>query len=134
MDVPNKSLMPVVPGLEVVRSTERDYFRALGRRIKQLREKHGMAQHELARLLEVSQQTVFSYEGGHRRVRLDMIPTLMMALQVECDVLLGLRPLASLAPPEARVSPQVLRLAEDISQLTKDDRRIIIRMVEALHN
>lgn len=118
------------PSLEAINQTERDYFRALGKRVKRLREQHGLAQHELARLLDVSQQTVFAYENGSRRVRLDMVPTLMKALQVECEALLGLRPLAS---PEARVSPLVLRLAKEINQLAKDDRRIIIRLVEALH-
>jgi transcriptional regulator with XRE-family HTH domain len=120
------------PGLDVLRSTEREYFIALGKRIKRLRQQHGLAQYELARLLDVSQQTVFAYEGGHRRLRLDMVPTLMTVLRVECEVLLGLKPLASLPSPETRVSLLVIRLAEEINQLAKDDKRIIMRLVEAL--
>ena len=48
----------------------RAYFRALGKRITQLRKEQGMTQAELARALGVSQQSVFAYELGDRRVSL----------------------------------------------------------------
>ena len=51
-----------------LKAESRAYFRALGKHITELRKEIGMTQAELARALKVSQQTVFAYELGDRRV------------------------------------------------------------------
>jgi transcriptional regulator with XRE-family HTH domain len=50
----------------VIKQESGAYFRALGAHVSLLRK--GMTQAELARALGVSQQTVFAYELGDRRV------------------------------------------------------------------
>src|SRR5262245_4127556 len=46
----------------------RTYFEALGMRVTQLRKSRGMTQAEMGRALGVSQQAVFEYEVGERRI------------------------------------------------------------------
>lgn len=130
MDVPNHSLMPVVPDLEAVGATPRAYFRDLGQRIRRLRQERELSQRDFAGALDVSQQTICAFEGGSRRVQLHQVPVLMRIFQVSAEQLLGLQPLPP--PPKLEISPRVLRLVENIHRLTEEDRRIITRLVEAM--
>jgi transcriptional regulator with XRE-family HTH domain len=54
----------------------RGYFKRLGGRIAQWRRVQGLTQTQLADILDVSQQTVFAYEAGERRISLSLLPTL----------------------------------------------------------
>jgi DNA-binding XRE family transcriptional regulator len=56
-----------------LKAESRAYFRSLGKHITELRKEIGMTQAELARALKVSQQTVFAYELGDRRVSVLML-------------------------------------------------------------
>lgn len=107
-----------------------DFHRTVGKRITALRKEFELSQTELARLLDVSQQTVFAIELGGRRVQLDTVPRLLDVFGVTCEQLLGLRPLQSM--PGRRVSPGEMRHIEQLRQLTHGDRRVIKRVTEAL--
>lgn len=108
----------------------RDFHRALGKRITALRKEYELTQAELARQLGVSQQSIFEYELGDRRVQLDAVPKLLDVFGVTCEQLLGLRPLQPL--PKARVSPAELRHVERLRSLARSDRRVVVRVTEAL--
>jgi transcriptional regulator with XRE-family HTH domain len=73
------------------KAESRAYFRALGKHITVLREGIGMTQAELARTLGVSQQTVFAYELGDRRVSVLMLDKLANIFDVQVTALMGLR-------------------------------------------
>lgn len=106
------------------------YFRALGGRITELRKYQGLTQAELARALGVSQQTVFAYELGDRRVTVPLIPNLAKVLAVTVEELIGIT-----SPPRARAprrSPKVLRHAKRIQQLSKTQQRFVIRIIDLL--
>ena len=75
------------PTLEQVSSMNRAYFRAMGRRIADLRNRHEMTQAELARLLGVAQQTVYAIECAERRVRIDWLPVLTATRTAPCIAL-----------------------------------------------
>lgn len=108
----------------------RAYFRALGARITQLRKQHGMTQAELARALGVSQQTVFAFELGDRRVTVPLIPKLAKILAVTVEELIGVTaPLPTRAP---RRSPKILRHAERIQRLGKAAQRFVIKIIDVL--
>lgn len=84
------------PGLEAIHTTTVSYFRAMGKRILALRRSREMSQGELAHMLGLSQQSVFTIENGERRLRLDLLPVLARAFGVTADELLGLKPLPPL--------------------------------------
>ena len=108
----------------------RAYFRAVGKRITELRRERQFTQAELARLLGVSQQTVFSVELGDRRLRLDLVPTLTRTFGVSADVLLGISPPPALR--RHRLSPRLMRHVEGIRRLKAADQRLVVRLTETL--
>lgn len=60
----------------------------IGARIKELREKHGMTQTELAEKLFTSRETVNMWERGARDIKTGTIIALAKALKTNCDYLL----------------------------------------------
>lgn len=58
----------------------RAYLKALGQRLARHRRAQGITQTELADILHVSQQTMFAYQAGERRVSLSLLPTLAKTL------------------------------------------------------
>jgi transcriptional regulator with XRE-family HTH domain len=59
-------------------------------RLRQARERAGVSQRELARRLNVSQQSIAQHERGQRLPRPERLRALAVALQVSCDFLVGL--------------------------------------------
>ncbi|HCQ79986.1 MAG TPA: hypothetical protein DIV46_08445 [Verrucomicrobiales bacterium] len=64
---------------------------AIGERISKIREEQGISQVELAKQLEVSQQTVAAWERKIPSLRSDTIIKLAEALKVTPDEILGFR-------------------------------------------
>lgn len=118
------------PSLEQVSSLHRAYFRAMGRRIAELRIRNEMTQAELARRLGVAQQTVFGIECGERRVRIDWLPPLTAHFRVTADELLGLKPLPPL--PETHISPRLQRHIDTLKGLSEADQGFIIKLAESM--
>jgi transcriptional regulator with XRE-family HTH domain len=108
----------------------RAYFKALGARISHLRREQGITQAELADILDVSQQTVFAYEAGERRVSLSLLPLLAKTLGVSIEELVGT--VKSLSARKQQPSPVLLRQAELIQQLPKDHQRFITWLIATL--
>jgi transcriptional regulator with XRE-family HTH domain len=113
----------------VIKQESRAYFRALGVHVSTLRKEHGLTQAALARLLGVSQQTVFAYELGDRRISVFMLVKLAKILGVSLEALMGL---TIPARPKRRLSPAGIRHAERFQQLRKNEQRIVTRMIDVL--
>jgi transcriptional regulator with XRE-family HTH domain len=80
------SLLP--PSLAMTISTaERDFFVAMGGRIAALRKARNITQVQLAEKLDISQQTLQSYECGRRRVPVSAMPAVAQHLAVTLDEL-----------------------------------------------
>ena len=62
----------------------------IGRTIKELRQKRGITQEELSKILRVSVQTVSRWENGINAPDLSMLPQLAAYFRVTTDYLLGL--------------------------------------------
>jgi transcriptional regulator with XRE-family HTH domain len=112
-----------------VKAESRAYFRALGAHIEELRKEQGMTQAELARALGVSQQTVFAYELGDRRVSVLMLIKLARIFETSVEELSGMKmPIR----PNRRLSPAGVRHAERYQQLSKTQQRFVTRIIDVL--
>lgn len=115
--------------IPVMTQDEKDYFKALGSRVAQLRKDHGLTQVQLAEALAISQQMVASYEVGRRRIPVSMLQALAKALAVPVDELLGdsAKQRAKRGP-----APVLARHMERISALPKPRQRAVIDVIEAM--
>ncbi|WP_129775575.1 helix-turn-helix domain-containing protein [Peristeroidobacter soli] len=117
-----------------IKRESRAYFAALGKRVTQLRKSRGMTQAELARALGVSQQAVFAYEIGERRISVLILERLAKLFRLNIDQFLGFAP----EPPvrNRRLSPKAMRHAERLQALSKTQQRFVVRILDVLeeHN
>lgn len=119
-----------VENRRVIKQESRTYFRALGSHISVLRKEQGMTQAELARALGVSQQTVFAYELGDRRVSVLIVAKLAKIFGVSVEELMGLTRVPR--PGHRRLSPAGLRHAERFQQLSKTEQRFVKKIMDVL--
>lgn len=113
-------------------SASRGYYEALGAHIASLRKARGMTQAELARAIGVSQQAVFAYELGERRVSVLILAKLHKVFSIPVDQLMGIARVQPL--PKRRLSPRAMRHAERIQGLSKTKQRFVIRIVDLLED
>lgn len=112
-----------------VKAESRAYFRSLGKHISELRKAIGMTQAELARALGVSQQTVFAYELGDRRVSVLMLVKLASIFGTSVEELSGLKmPIRR----KRRLSAAGARYAESYQQLSKTEQCFMKRIMDVL--
>lgn len=116
--------------MSAIRSESRAYFRALGAHITELRKEQGMTQAELARALGVSQQTVFAYELGDRRVSVLIVARLAKVFGMPIEELMGMRRTQPTA--KHRLSPAGMRHAERFQQLRKTEQRFVKKIIDLL--
>ena len=113
----------------VMTQDEKDYFKALGSRVAQLRKDRGLTQVQLAETLGLSQQVVASYEVGRRRIPVSMLQALAQSLLVGIDALLGN---AAKARAKRGPAPVLARHMERISALPKPQQRFVIQVLESV--
>lgn len=112
-----------------LKAESRAYFRSLGKHITELRKEFGMTQAELARALNVSQQTVFAYELGDRRVSVLMLVKLARIFDTSVEELSGLK---MPTRPRRRLSPAGMRHAESYQRLSKTEQRFVKKIIDTL--
>lgn len=106
------------------------YYKALGAHIALLRKSRGMTQAELARSIGVSQQAVFAYELGERRVSVFILVKLAKVFAIAVEELMGIsRPVRI---PKRRLSPRAMRHAERLQALSKTQQRFVVRIIDIL--
>lgn len=114
----------------VIKQESRAYFKALGAHISLLRKSRGMTQAELARAIGVSQQAVFAYELGERRVSVLILVKVAKVFSIPVEELVGLsRPVRI---PKGRLSPRAMRHAERLQGLSKTQQRFVVRIIDML--
>lgn len=114
----------------VIKQESRAYFKALGAHISLLRKARGMTQAELARALSVSQQAVFAYELGDRRVSVLLLAKLSKVFAISVEELMGITKPVRI--PKRRLSPRAMRHAERLQGLSKTQQRFVIRIIDLL--
>lgn len=113
----------------MIKQDSRSFFRALGAHVSKLRKEQGLTQAELARQLGVSQQTVFAYELGDRRISVLILVRLAKIFEVALEALTGM---TTLIRPKRRLSPAGLRHAERFQQLSKTEQRFVKKIIDVL--
>lgn len=106
------------------------YYKALGARIAHMRKEQGMTQAELASVLGMSQQSVFAYELGERRVPVLLLPRLADTFAISVQELIEVsKPVRA---KKQRVSPKIARHVARIQQLNRTDQRFVFRLIDSL--
>jgi transcriptional regulator with XRE-family HTH domain len=113
-----------------MRAESRAYFKALGAHVTALRKSQGMTQAELARAIGVSQQAVFSYELGERRISVLVLAKIAKIFSASVEGMVGLAKLPR--ERKSRLSPRCMRHAERLQALTKTQQRFVIRIIDVL--
>jgi transcriptional regulator with XRE-family HTH domain len=116
--------------LPVIKHESRVYFKTLGGHIAALRKAREMTQAELARSIGVSQQAVFAYELGERRVSVLILIKVAKLFDVSLETLTGMSRAAR--TPKPRVSPRALRHAERIQALPTTQQRFLLRILDMM--
>lgn len=105
-------------------------FRALNQHMSEVRKQHGMTQAGLARVLGVSQRTVFAYEG-ERRVSVPRLPKLAENFAIAVETLDG-----DDHGPRGRLTAayhrRVFRYAEHYRALRKSEQRFMEKCLHVL--
>ena len=122
---------PASPRSPQIKRESRAYFAALGKRVTQLRKARGMTQAELARALGVSQQAVFAYEIGERRISVLVLERLAKLFRLNIDQFLGFAPEPV---KKRRLSPRAMRHAERLQALSKTQQRFVVRIIDTLED
>ena len=114
-------------------AADRQFTKALGRRLAQFRQEAGLTQQAVAAQLGVAQQTLAHYEVGRLRVPVALVPTLAALFDVPTDVLLGVAPpRASKAAAKRGPTPKLQRQLERVSQLPKAQQHVLLAMLDGL--
>jgi transcriptional regulator with XRE-family HTH domain len=114
----------------MILTESRAYFKAVGARICQLRKSRGFTQAELARAIGVSQQAVFAYELGERRVSVLLLDKIARVFSVPVEELMGIAQPARTT--KSRLSPRAIRHAERLQALSKTQQRFVVLIIDTL--
>ncbi|GFE81161.1 hypothetical protein GCM10011487_31610 [Steroidobacter agaridevorans] len=114
----------------MIKHESRAYFRSLGAHVSVLRKSRGMTQAELARSIGVSQQAVFAYELGDRRISVLVLLKLSKVFGISVEDLVGMSKPTRV--PKGRLSPRAMRHAERLQALTKTQQRFVVRIIDVL--
>jgi transcriptional regulator with XRE-family HTH domain len=107
---------------------EKAFFKAMGTRIAALRKDSAITQAQLAEMMEVSQQTVASWEVGRRGVPVSLVPTLARALGSSVEALVGEKPASVKRGPAPKLQQQM----ERISGLPRTQQQFVMRMLDTV--
>ena len=107
---------------------EKEFFKAMGARIAQLRKDSSITQMQLAQVMEVSQQTVTSWEVGRRGVPVSAVPALARALGCTVETLVGEKAATVRRGP----APKLQQHMERINQLPKPQQRFVMQVLESV--
>ena len=121
---------PASPKSPQIKKESRVYFVALGKRVTQLRKSRGMTQAELARAIGVSQQAVFAYELGERRISVLVLAKLARIFSTPVGDLVGMS--KPVHERKGRLSPRCVRHAERLQALSKTQQRFVLRIIDVL--
>jgi len=93
---------------------EKQFFKALGARIAELRRAQNITQVQLAETLGVSQQTVTAYEVGRRRMPVSSLPVIARYLGTTVE------------------TPKLQQQIERLNTLPKAQQQVVIKMLDGV--
>jgi transcriptional regulator with XRE-family HTH domain len=136
MEVNRDFLAPLTLGTDMARNgngktgSSKAWYRALGRRLAQLRKQRGLSQEELARRVGVIQVVISGYEHGKLRLFAETAVRFAAALDVPVQELLQVsKPVA--VEPAQRPSRRLLRRMEKIEHLPRRKQVALLTTIDA---
>ena len=108
---------------------ERAFFLELGTHIAELRKQNGITQVQMAETLDVSQQTINSYEVARRRIPVSALPVLAELFDVSVDELLGA---GNKKPAKRGPSSKLQQQLERVSALPRSKQKFVIEMIDTV--
>ena len=107
---------------------EKSFFKALGKRIAELRKEQGLTQAQLGELLGLAQQQVGHFEVARSRLPVSMLPLLAKSLGTTVEELLG----EDKKPGRRGPAPKLERHLERIQQLPKARQRFVLQVLDSV--
>lgn len=107
---------------------EKSFFKALGKRIAELRKEQGLTQTQLGELLGLTQQQVGHFEVARSRLPVSMLPLLAKSLGATVEELLG----EDKKPGRRGPAPKLERHLERIQQLPKARQRFVLQVLDSV--
>jgi transcriptional regulator with XRE-family HTH domain len=105
--------------------------KAIGARIKELRNRRGMSQLELARKLGMDQSLLSRYERGALRLHGSLLASLAKAFRTSTDEILGVKPLRDDGVLKDR---RFLRRVHRIDGLSKRKKQALLTTIDSFLN
>jgi transcriptional regulator with XRE-family HTH domain len=115
-------------GFDPMTPDEKAFFKQLGARIASLRKSAAITQVQLAETLNVSQQTVASWEVGRRGVPVSTLPSLARALSINVESLIG----EKTTPGKRGPAPQIQQKIEQLTRLPKAKQKLVMDMLDGV--
>ncbi|HEX5418374.1 MAG TPA: helix-turn-helix domain-containing protein [Gammaproteobacteria bacterium] len=108
---------------------DKQFFKALGRRVAHLRQQAGMSQQAVAAELGIAQQTLAHYEVGRLRLPVSLLPRLAELFGVPADDLLGLN---GARTSKRGPTPKLQQQIERLHGLPKAKQKLVMEMLEGV--
>ncbi len=105
-----------------------NFFQDLGVRVAHLRKEQRLTQAQLAQMLSISQQLMAAYEGGQRRIPINVLLELAKIIGVSMEELVGIRSVSTKRGP----TPKLQRQLEQLSRLPRVKQRLVSEMLAGL--
>jgi transcriptional regulator with XRE-family HTH domain len=103
--------------------------KVIGRRLRDLRKRHGKSQAEVAAALGINQSLVSQYERGETRIHGGLVAALARVLQTSADEILGLEAIDDDGLLKDR---RFLRRLQKIDQLSKRRKQALLKSLDLL--
>jgi transcriptional regulator with XRE-family HTH domain len=100
--------------------------KAIGRRLREIRESRGITQVELASRLKTKQALISAYELGNVRMHGALIAAFAQTLDATADEILGIESKKRTGNANDR---RVVRLLQDINVLSKRERDTLLKTI-----
>jgi len=99
-------------------------------RLAEIRQRRGLTQIELGKLVDVSNRVIAYYESEEAQPPGALLADLARVLKVSADELLGLKPVQEKSSPKAA---RLLKRMQKIADLLPADQRTVLKLLDALH-
>ena len=108
---------------------DQSFFVSFGERLRALRLTNRLTQVQLAEILEVSQQTIYAFEKGTRRIPLSCVPVLADTFGMSIDELLEHKTKKTKARKPVPPSKLQKKL-EKLEKLPRAQQRLVLSMID----
>lgn len=117
------------PDTMAISTAERTFITRLGARVAELRKAQSITQVQMAEALNVSQQTINSYEVDRRRIPVSTLPQLARLLGVTVEELLVDE---AAAARKRGPAPKLQQQIERIQQLPRTQQKFVMQMLDTV--